>query len=647
MRAVRLWVLVPLAVALLFIAGSAEGAPGALDASFGQGGTVVTFLSTEGSAAHALVLQADGKLVAVGFNTPPETPNSYRQIALVRYDRDGSLDTSFGSDGVVETSIEGGYAEANAAVLQPDGKIVVAGDYQMAAGGSEFALARYTSDGSLDPSFGTDGIVRTQVEDVSSKAFGVALQPDGKIVAGGEATSSTGSGSAVVRYLPDGSLDTSFGNSGIVFSTQPGENGFAALALQPDGKILGVGRNTPLTRYKADGTLDTSFGSGGISAASTPDAAALALQVDGKVVVVGGTANSFVLVRVNPDGVVDPSFGTAGVVTTPMGSGTAEASAVAIQPDRKIVAAGTTRPNSAALITVARYNVDGSLDPTFGSGGVATTQPSATSNPGAAALGLQQDGKIDVAGWAEPNGWVQTEFAVARYLVTRTLAVSKNGSGSGSVSSSPAGIDCGGTCSASFATTPVTLTATPAVGSAFTGWSGACSGTGLCTAPPSDSSVTATFAVAKNTLRVAKAGRGHGTVTSSPRGIHCGSTCSRSYVYGTAVTLVARPAKGSSFKGWSGACSSTRKRCSVTMKQARTTKATFRQNRECVVPKVVSRSLEAARRRIRQAHCRTGKIGHRHSVAGRGTVIAQTPQARKHLRDRSRINLVLSSGLRR
>ena len=266
----RLWIFVPLAVALLFIPSSAEGAPGALDQSFGQGGTVMSFLSTEGSAANALVLQADGKLVAAGYNTPPETPGSYRQIALVRYKPDGSLDPSFGSGGVVETSIAGGYAEANAAVLQPDGKIVVAGDYQSAEGGSEFALARYNSDGSLDPSFGSGGVVTTQVEDVGSKAFGVVLQPDGKIVAGGEATSSTGGGSAVVRYLSNGSLDAGFGNGGIVFSTEPGENGFAALALQPDGKILGVGRTTPLTRYNADGALDTTFGSGGISSASTP-----------------------------------------------------------------------------------------------------------------------------------------------------------------------------------------------------------------------------------------------------------------------------------------------------------------------------------------------------------------------------------------
>ena len=161
------------------------------------------------------------------------------------------------------------------------------------------------------------------MENVSSKAFGVVLQ-HGKIVAGGEATSSTASGSAVVRYLPDGSLDSSFGNGGVVFSTQPGENGFAALALQPDDKILGVGRTTPLTRYDVNGSLDTSFGSGGISGASTPGAEALASQADGKLVVAGGASNSFVLARVNLDGSVDPSFGSDGVAATPMGSGGAE-----------------------------------------------------------------------------------------------------------------------------------------------------------------------------------------------------------------------------------------------------------------------------------------------------------------------------------
>jgi uncharacterized delta-60 repeat protein len=639
MTGVRLVVLAALAAAMLLIVGSAGAAPGALDPSFGQGGTVMTFLSTEGSAAHALVLQADGKLVAAGI--------TYGQIALVRYNANGSLDPSFGNDGVVETSIPDGYAEANAAVLQPDGKIVVAGDYQSAENGAEFALARYDSNGSLDTSFGSGGIVLTQVQDVSSKAFGVVLQPDGKIVAGGEATSSTGSGSALVRYLSNGWLDTSFGTGGVVFSTQPGENGFAALALQPDGKILGVGQTTPLTRYDTDGSLDTTFGSGGISGASTPQAAALALQADGKIVVAGGTSNSFVLVRVDPGGAVDPSFGANGVVTTPMGSGSAEASGVAIQPDGKIVAAGTTRPQSNALITVARYDEDGSLDSTFGSGGVAATQPSGTSGGGGAAVGLQPDGRVDVAGWAEPNGWVQTEFALARYIVTSTLTVSKNGSGSGSVTSSPAGIGCGATCSTSFAPSPVTLTASAAVGSTFAGWSGACSGTGSCTVTPTaDRSVTATFNVVMNTLDVATSGRGHGTVRSGPSGIRCGRICSHAYAYGTTVTLVARSAKGSAFRGWAGGCSGTRKSCTLTMTQVRSAKALFRVKLDCVVPRLRGKSFRNAERRLRNAHCRTGKVRHRDSRAKKGRVIWQSPRPGKRLRDRTKINLVLSSGRR-
>jgi uncharacterized delta-60 repeat protein len=647
-KGIRLWVFVPLAAVLLIIAGSAAGAGGALDPSFGQGGTVMTFLSTEGSAANGLVVQPDGKLVAVGYYNPPPIPGWYRQIALVRYNTDGSLDPGFGSGGVVETTIPGGYAEANEAVLQPDGKIVVAGDYTLPDDSSQFALARYNSDGSLDASFGSGGIVTTKVEDVTSKAFGVVLQPDGKIVAGGGATSSTGSGSAVVRYLPNGSRDSSFGSDGIVFSTQPGENGFAALALQPDGKILGVGQSTPLTRYKTDGSLDTSFGSGGISSVSAPQAGALALQADGKVVVVGGTSNSFVVVRVNADGTADPSFGSGGIVTTPLGSGSAAASAVAVQPDGKIVAAGTARPHSAALITVARYRQDGSLDLTFGSGGIVTTQPSGTAGAGAAAVALQTDGKIDVAGWAEPNGWVQTEFELARYLVTSTLTVAKNGSGSGSVASNPVGIACGASCAGSFATDSVTLTATPSVGSAFAGWSGACSGTGICTtALNGDKSVTATFDVVMNKLSVAKGGKGHGTITSSPTGIRCGSTCARAYAYGTAVTLVARPAKGSVFKGWSGACSTARKTCGLTMNRARSARALFQPKIACIVPKLRGKSLMTARRRIRLAHCRTGKIGYRYSGVNKGRVISQNPRPRKHLRAGSKVNLVISNGGRR
>jgi hypothetical protein len=158
-----------------------------------------------------------------------------------------------------------------------------------------------------------------------------------------------------------------------------------------------------------------------------------------------------------------------------------------------------------------------------------------------------------------------------------TLTVNKSGNGSGSVGSSPGGVDCGGTCSAQFGTgTPVTLTATPAAGSTFAGWSGGgCSGTGTCTVQlNSDTTVTATFTLIKETLTVTKAGTGSGSVSSSPAGISCGATCSAQFDYGTMVTLTPTADSGSAFTGWTGACSGIGA-CVVTMDQARAVTATF------------------------------------------------------------------------
>ena len=161
-----------------------------------------------------------------------------------------------------------------------------------------------------------------------------------------------------------------------------------------------------------------------------------------------------------------------------------------------------------------------------------------------------------------------------------TLTVSK--SGSGSVASSPSGINCGSSCSASYASgTSVTLTASAATGYSFAGWSGACSGSNAsCTVSMTQArSVSATFAqnsVSNYTLSVSKSGSG--SVASSPSGINCGTTCSASYVSGTSVTLTASPASGYSFSGWSGACSGSNASCTVSMTQARSVSASFTQN---------------------------------------------------------------------
>jgi hypothetical protein len=157
------------------------------------------------------------------------------------------------------------------------------------------------------------------------------------------------------------------------------------------------------------------------------------------------------------------------------------------------------------------------------------------------------------------------------------LSVTKNGTGSGTVTSSPTGISCGSTCSANFpAGSSVSLSASAASGSAFAGWSGDCTGTGACNLTMNQArSVTATFNTATTySLSVTKTGSGAGTVTSSPSGISCGSTCSASFAEGTSVSLTASPASGSTFTGWSGACSGTGG-CSVTMSQARSVSANF------------------------------------------------------------------------
>ena len=159
-----------------------------------------------------------------------------------------------------------------------------------------------------------------------------------------------------------------------------------------------------------------------------------------------------------------------------------------------------------------------------------------------------------------------------------TLSVSTSGTGSGSVTSSPPGIDCGSTCSASFGQgTVVTLAAAPAAGSTFSGWTGACSGAGSCQVKMSAAeSVTATFdPVPHLALTVARAGGGSGTVTSSPAGIDCGSTCSASFGQGTVVTLTASPAAGSTFAGWSGGGCTGTGSCQVAISAAESVTATF------------------------------------------------------------------------
>jgi len=411
-------------------AGSAHaGAPGA---GFGARGEITTTFSLKSDdTADALALQPNGKVVVGGYSTAGPHGSDF-DFALARYSAGGKLDPGFGSGGKVLT-VFGGGSSVSALGLQPDGKIVAAGSVLVNRPDFDVALARYNPDGTLDPSFGSGGMVTTTFGPTADLMYAVVLQPDGKIVVAG------GSGLiqqrddvfALARYRPDGTLDPTFGSGGKVTTTfGPTSDDFVqALALQPDGKIVAAGvdfvagrvgpSDFALARYRPDGSLDPTFGSGGkvtTDFASASDFGnALLLQPDGKIVVAGysfqGTVgpSSFALARYDTEGKLDPTFGSGGEVTTDLGpAGTAWA--VALQPDGKIVAAGSGRPGIFAL---ARYNPNGTLDPAFGSGGKLTTAFGPRDEGQASALVLQPDGKMVAAGWS--NTCTYGDFALARY----------------------------------------------------------------------------------------------------------------------------------------------------------------------------------------------------------------------------------------
>ncbi len=345
--------------------------------------------------------------------------------------KDADLDSTFGGDGKVTTDF-GENDVGNAVALQKDGKIVMAGRSGPGFGASDFAIARYNADGNLDASFGTGGLVTTTFDgDDSGRA--VALQKNGKIVVAGSSSIGFGpSDFAIARYNVDGSLDASFGTGGLVTTTFGGDDSGNALVLQKDGKIVVAGRGDPtfdfaVARYNADGSLDTSFGTGGLVTTnfggSESQGFAVALQKDGKIVVAGisGDPTDFAVARYNRDGSLDASFGTGGLVTTDFG-GDDVGLAVALQKDGKIVVAGRGGPTPD--FAVARYNTDGSLDASFGTGGLVTTNFGVLSSDSGRAIAIQKDGKIVVTG--DSGG----DFAVARYNRDGSLDSTFNPTGS-------------------------------------------------------------------------------------------------------------------------------------------------------------------------------------------------------------------------
>ncbi len=401
---------------LLFTSTIAIGQPGSLDGDFDANGKVTTAIGS-GANGQSVVIQPDGKIIVAG-NSFNGTDNDF---AVVRYNIDGSLDNSFSVDGIVTTDLAGNTDLALSVAVQADGKIVVAG-FTFNGTDHDFAVVRYNRDGTLDTTFGIAGIVTTDFAGKSNAARSVAVQADGKIVVAGHSSNGTERDFAVVRYNIDGSLDNTFSVDGIVKADFAGNNDIASsVAVQADGKIVVAGdsdnnnsgtHNFAVVRYNTDGTHDNSFGVAGkvttaIGSSDNVNGSSVVIQPDGKIIVAGysenGAALDFAVVRYNIDGSLDNSFDADGVVTTTFGSSAAGYSC-AIQPDGKIIVVG----NSGTDFAVVRYNTDGTLDNSFGVAGIVT------SAIGSGAIGrscaIQPDGKIVVAGQSD------SDFAVARYI---------------------------------------------------------------------------------------------------------------------------------------------------------------------------------------------------------------------------------------
>ncbi len=419
---------------------SAFAADGDLDTSFDADGKVSTDLGSSTDNAVDAVLQTDGKIILVGV----QDAGSQNRLALVRYNVDGSLDSTFGTGGRVLINNNLQFGTASAAALQADGKIVVTLDR------AGVKIVRLNTNGSIDTTFGTNGFA-TILQNGSGGATSVrdlVILPDGKILIGGGAYNFANStltyGFGLYRLNQNGSFDTTFGANGFVLTDFPGATltQGQTLALRADGKIaLGgfayradnmAGVKLLIALYNADGSLDTTFGTGGKVVTDSSENSVIqrvVFQSDNKIVTGGSTNNGDdgtrgQIRRYTANGAVDATFGANGLATVQINSGATKINDIVLQPDGKIIGFGQAfdLPSIILGFAVVRYLPNGTPDTTFGTNGFRTTVFTTETGDLAEAYAgfLQPDGKIVAAG--TQNSTMTSlggyNFAAARYLNT-------------------------------------------------------------------------------------------------------------------------------------------------------------------------------------------------------------------------------------
>jgi uncharacterized delta-60 repeat protein len=402
---------------VIFASTASFGQPGSLDGDFDADGKVTTTIAGGDISGNAAAIQPDGKIVVAG--------SSSGNIMVARYYPDGSMDNSFGQDGIVTTDITL-EDHASSIVIQPNGKIIIAG-----TAFESICVVRYNSDGSLDSGFGSGGIVIYGIGEFGS-GRSVVLQPDGKILVGGSALFGNDKNFVILRYNTDGLLDTTFSFDGTVTTDFNGRNDRGgSIRVQTDGKILIAGESGDqnnfedsdfaAARYNTDGTLDNSFGTNGkvtTDFLSGHDIGrSMVLQPDGKILIAGshlwGEGKSdFAILRYNIDGSLDQTFNGDGRSIITIGIGWAFAYSMTLQFDGKILLAGTASNSFDDDFALARLDSTGLLDVTFGSFGIVLTDFGGDDDRGTDIV-MQSDGKILVAGY---TFYGFHDIALTRYL---------------------------------------------------------------------------------------------------------------------------------------------------------------------------------------------------------------------------------------
>ncbi|MGB3344062.1 MAG: T9SS type A sorting domain-containing protein [Aequorivita sp.] len=396
---------------------------GTLDPTFGTNGVVTTAVHPNYNVAETTVVQTDGKILVAGN---AGTPSTY-QMAVARYNEDGSLDTSFGGEGTLRFPVGSVKSFVMDMAQQPDGKILLGGRTWDNVSG-DFAVVRLNEDGSFDDNFGTNGIFRIETAETEASEA-MALLDDGTILMVGYKDDNF----TVAKINTDGSLDTTFGMNGWVVLTFDGASSYADdLAIQGDGKIVisGFALNgqnrfqVAAARLNADGSTDNSFGTDGKVIFNVGEwndfGEGVAIQSDGKILIGGHKwisnieqRHDLFVARLNTDGSIDTSYGNNGAATARLVDGANYAGDMVLQADDKPILAGYTILQSEINMAMVRFDTDGNLDSTFNGDGMVSFDYEGREDY-CNAIALQPDNKIILAGYSYGGGG--SEFEIARFL---------------------------------------------------------------------------------------------------------------------------------------------------------------------------------------------------------------------------------------